>query len=228
MPDRDASENTSQVAQTHHDGAGKPLRLPVIGLLGGIGSGKSTVARAFAQLGCGIVDADALARAALQSDAVRQTLVEWWGSAVLDQAGAVDRAAVARIIFEAPSQKHRLEALIHPRVREGRARLHARFHDDPAIRAIVEDCPLLLETGLDKECDVLVFVEASQVTRLARVMNSRGWSESELLRREKNQMPLDRKRAVANYVVVNDAEACEPSTSVSRVLSLILQSHATD
>ncbi len=200
-----------------------PNTKPVIGLLGGIGSGKSTVAREFARQGCGVIDADELARAALREPNVRDQLVAWWGDAVLDAEGNVDRKAVGRIVFDQPDELRKLESVTHPRVHAGRESARQAMQNDPAIVAIVEDCPLLLESGLDESCDRLILVQASRATRLHRLQRDRGWSESELDRREKNQIPLDTKAQRADDVIDND-ESAEPLVGqVRNVLSRILQ-----
>jgi dephospho-CoA kinase len=200
-----------------------PHRKPVIGLMGGIGSGKSTVARCFAKLGCGVIDADALARHAINEPAVVAQLRAWWGDHVVDANGKVDRAAVSRIVFNAPRERERLEGLVHPRVHAGRAAERARMMRDAGIVAIVEDCPLLLETRLDAECDALVFVDASRDVRLERVRAGRGWSAEELDRREKSQLGLDIKRNRADYVISNEDDEAACQTHVRRVLPQILK-----
>lgn len=195
---------------------------PVIGLLGAPGSGKSYVARRFEALGCAVIDADVLAREALQEPAVRDRLVEWWGERVLDGAEGVDRRAVGRIVFNDREALAALEGLTHPRVGAKRRALRERYQADPAVVAIVEDSPLLMEKGLDAEVGVLVFVEAPWAERLARVRAERGWDEAELARREKNQSPLDTKRRRADYVVQNHKGVSDVLSQVRRVLFLIL------
>jgi len=197
---------------------------PVIGLLGAPGAGKSLVAAQFRELGCAVIDADALAREALQADAVRDQLVAWWGRGVLDSEGRVDRAAVGRIVFGDKTELARLEALTHPTVNQRRRARRAGDRADPSVVAIVEDSPLLLEKGPADECDVLVFVDAPREVRLSRLASSRGWGEAELAGREKNQWPLDTKRARADYVVSNHAGPRETFDATRRVLSQILQS----
>jgi dephospho-CoA kinase len=203
-----------------------PQRKPIIGLVGGIGSGKSLVARQMAGLGCGVIDADQLARAALEQDpAIRTKLVQWWGPKVLKADGQIDRAAVGRIVFDQPHERRRLEDLLHPMVYAGRQRLRARFESDPSILAIVEDTPLLMEKGLDRQCDVIIFVSAPTPQRLQRLALSRGWTAEELARREKTQLPLDIKARRADYVVENSAGEDECLRHVRRVLSQILRDH---
>jgi dephospho-CoA kinase len=94
--------------------------------------------------------------------------------------------------------------------------------DDPDVRAFIWDTPLLLETGLNKQCDAVVFVEAPEASRAARVRENRGWEGAELARREKSQWPLDRKREISDYVISNTADAGFARGQVSDVLSRIL------
>lgn len=195
---------------------------PTIGLLGGPGSGKSLVARQMAALGCAVIDADALAKQALDEPQVMRQITSWWGSGVLSQDGRIDRGKVATIVFTDRAELDRLEALLHPRVFARRDALRQEALGDERARAVVEDCPLLLETGLDRECDVLVFVDAPLEIRLARVREERDWSQQELDRREKNQTPLDIKRLKADYVISNDAGEAHCLEQTRRVLSQII------
>lgn len=173
----------------------------VIGLLGGIGSGKSAVGRILAEEGCVVSDADAVVRDLLNRADIRSELVSWWGEGILKD-GRIDRSSIAELVFADPDQRVRLEGLLHPRVEEERGRL---FAASDHARALVVDAPLLLEAGLDDGCDVLVFVDTPREHRAARVKD-RGWTSEDLDRREKAQWPLDRKREVAHYVLVNDGD----------------------
>lgn len=198
-------------------------RKPVIGLVGGIGAGKSTIARLFERLGCGVIDADVLAGQALQRPAVKRRLKAWWGPAVLTAAGNVDRRRLADITFGHPSQLKRLEGLIHPLVHQARRRLRRRYDRNTRIKAIIEDVPLLLEKGLVGQCDAVVYVRAKRAVRLRRLARSRGWSRHELQRREKAQAPLDKKRRNADYVIDNNADMGDSLSQTRRVLSQILK-----
>jgi dephospho-CoA kinase len=175
--------------------------IPVIGLVGGIGSGKSLVGSMLADLGCLVCHSDELARSALADPAVRDELVRWWGREVLDPSGAVDRRAVAGKVFADPAERKRLEALLHPRIESARRRTFAAA--PPGTRALVIDAPLLLEVGLDRECDAIIYIDSLRVDRLRRLAETRGWDSAELERRESAQWPLDRKRAAAHHVLVN-------------------------
>ena len=180
-------------------------RPAVIGIVGGIGSGKSEVARALGAAGAVVSDSDAEAKAALRDPRVRETLVSWWGPRVLDEGGEVDRGVVASIVFADDAERRRLEALVHPLVHEARRRTLAEATASGAP-ALVVDAPLLLEAGVDRECDTLVFVDAAPEVRAARVLASRGWDEGELRRREAAQWPLDRKRAACAHAIENNSE----------------------
>lgn len=182
-------------------------RKPIIGLAGGVGSGKSYIASLLEDLGCMVIDADASARAALKRNDVKRTLIEWWGEGILDEHGHVDRRQLADRVFDAPDQRKRLEVLIHPLVAADRDEQIRLANADPDVRAVVLDVPLLFEVGLDEKCDRVIFVDAPRATRLKRVSEQRGWTEKELDRREKNQLPLDTKRAKAHNVISNDSES---------------------
>lgn len=195
----------------------------VIGLAGGVGAGKSAVARAFAAIGCVVADSDKAAKEALDRDDVKAQLVAWWGSDVLDAQGRVDRSKVAQIIFEDDTARKKLEALVHPIVRLSRKELIAMAKAAHGPAAIL-DSPLLFEAGLENECDAVVFVEAPREVRLERVRNSRGWDEKELLRREKKQLSLDAKRKRSDYCIVNDAQTDtgQLQTQAEHILEQIL------
>lgn len=193
----------------------------VIGVAGGIGSGKSSVARAFAALGCLVIDSDAEVRLLLARDEVKREIVSWWGGGVLNGAGEVDRGAVARIVFTDPVQRERLEGLLHPMLRTNREAMKRRARDAGAP-ALILDAPLLFEAGLDRECDAIVFVDAPREVRLARVREGRGWSEEELDRREKSQLPLEEKRSRSDYVLRNDRGHDSLSGEVARLLTQML------
>ena len=195
-----------------------PLRKPVLGLLGGPGAGKSHLASVLEALGAGVVDADALARQVLDDPTVRGEIVGWWGPRILQADGSVNRSVVGEIVFASPAELARLESVIHPRVNRLRAEARARFQVDDSVSAIVEDCPLLLERGLEGDCDWLVFVEAADATRLGRVTSKRGWSEQELRRRENHQHPLDIKRGRADYVFNSDADPSAFEAQARRLL----------
>jgi dephospho-CoA kinase len=176
---------------------------PIIGIAGGIGSGKSTVAAMLARLGCVVADSDRDARAVLADPAVRDQLVQWWGRQMLNEDGEVDRSAVAAVVFGDAVQRRRLEQLVHPRVETCRRELFESAGAEAA--ALVIDAPLLIEAGLDQQCDAIIFVESDPEVRRRRVQE-RGWDDTELKKREESQMPLDVKRSRADHLITNDAD----------------------
>jgi dephospho-CoA kinase len=198
-------------------------RKPVIGLAGGIGSGKSAVAEILADLGCVVAHSDEMARAALREPAIREQLVTWWGEGILDEGGEIDRSAVARIVFADPGQRRRLEALTHPWIESRRAEQFAAAPADAP--ALVIDAPLLFEAGLEEQCDAVIFVDTERPVRLARLKAGRGWEEADLGRREDSQLPLDVKRSGADYVIQNDGNLSDLAAQVRLVLSQIVASH---
>lgn len=196
--------------------------LCVIGLTGGVGSGKSTVGAMFRELGACVVESDEIGRHVLCTDEVRRTLREWWGDSVFGPDGLPDRARIADRVFDDPDQRRRLEELLHPLIgRERRRRMElARRRSD--VTAVVIDAPLLFEAGLDRECDAIVFVEAPDSARRRRVATQRGWSEDEWSRREAAQLPVEQKRRRADYVCVNDADLETLKQKVQEIFSQIV------
>ena len=190
---------------------------PVIGLLGGIGSGKSTVARVFKDLGCVVADADADTHRVLAGDEVLDALRERWGGAVIQSDGMADREAISRIVFDDPAERAWLESVVHPRVsRLRKDRFDAASDDTPAL---LLDAPLILEANLHSECDHLVFIECPVEVRQSRVATTRGWDADELARREAVQVSLEEKRSRADDVIMNTGSLAELEKQVRAILS---------
>jgi dephospho-CoA kinase len=200
--------------------SGEPAHRPTIGLVGGIGSGKSAVASILRELGCVVCHSDDLARAAFDDPAIRSTLLAWWGDRVLGPDGSIDRAGIAKIVFADESERRRLESLVHPWIE--RTRRAAFAAAPPQTRGFVIDAPLLLEVGLDRECDAVVFVDAPHAERARRVERHRRWNVDELDRREAVQWSLDRKRAAADHVIRNAGDLSALRAATLRVFDAIL------
>jgi dephospho-CoA kinase len=177
----------------------------VIGLAGGVASGKSLVAGVLADLGAAVIDSDRMAHEELENPEVIATFRQWWGPQVCTPSGAIDRAAMADVIFNRPDERARMEAYLYPRLEERRVKLMNRYCRDAAVTAIVLNSPLLYDVGLDRVCDTVIFVSCEREQRVQRVADSRGWTEAELDRREKLQKPLDEKERLADHVVINDS-----------------------
>jgi len=196
---------------------------PVIGIAGGVGAGKSTVAAELARLGCLVIDADALGHELLGSADVRDALRRRWGGDIFDAAGTVRRERLAEIVFGDPAALAELNRLLHPRMRqEIKARI-GRGQADPACPAVVLDAAVLFEAGWDDLCTHLVFVETPDELRARRVEQQRGWDEPTWRRREKSQLPLDRKAAGCLYCVRNSSDVSHLRNEVRNLLHQIVQ-----
>jgi dephospho-CoA kinase len=179
----------------------------MIGLTGGIGSGKSAVASRLAELGATVIDSDRLARKAVAagSDGLAE-VVKAFGPDVLTEEGELDRAAVARLVFADPEQRHRLEEIIHPRVRDQVAALVAAAAPDAIV---VNDVPLLVESGLAAAYDLVLVVLATEETRIDRLTRDRGMPEAEVRARFAAQATDEQRRAVADIVIDNNGSLDE-------------------
>ena len=176
----------------------------LVGLTGNIGSGKSTVARLFEERGATIIDADVLARRAVEPGTVGlRRLVELWGEGILSPDGALDRAALRHIVFEAPEELERLNAIVHPEVERLR---DAEFQAAVARgeQVVVYDVPLLFERHLADRFDVIVLVDAPRPLRLERLVRDRDLREDEAMAMIAAQMPAELKRARADFIIDND------------------------
>jgi dephospho-CoA kinase len=174
-----------------------------VGLTGNIASGKSTVAGVWRGLGARVIDADELARRAVDpgSPALAR-IVERWGEGVLDARGGLDRAAMRARVFADPAERAALESIIHPRVAELRdAELRAAEAAGDAV--VVADIPLLFEVGLQSEFDLVVLVHAPAEVRLERIVRDRGLDAAAARKMIDAQMPSERKRSLADIVIDN-------------------------
>ncbi len=192
--------------------------MKTIGLVGGVASGKSLAAKALADLGATVLDADRTGHAVLAEDPdVRKALVVRWGPGILSADGKVDRAALALRIFAdnetGAADREFLEEQLHPRIRQRliRERGQAAAAGKPAV---VLDAPLLLEAGWGPMCDFILMVDSSRELRLQRA-KARDWTEAEFDRREAAQWPVDEKRRHANIVVPNRGSADELRAAIA-------------
>lgn len=176
----------------------------LVGLTGNIASGKSTVARLLAARGATIIDADELARRAVEpgSPALR-AIVARWGDVLLSADGTLDRAALRQIVFANPAELEALNLIVHPEVRRLRDEqvAAARARND---RVVVCDIPLLYEQAMENEFARVILVDAPQDVRLERLMRDRGLSRDDAMLMIVAQMPAELKRARADIVVEND------------------------
>jgi len=175
-----------------------------VGLTGGIGSGKSEVARLLAQHGAVVIDADALAREAVAPGTPGlAAVVEAFGEEILAADGSLDRARLGRLDFEDAEARSALEAIVHPYVARRSAELMAAA---PADAVVVYDVPLLVEKQLQGDFDVVVVVEADDQERVRRLVNARGMTEPDARSRIAAQAGREQRRAVADVVIDNSGD----------------------
>jgi dephospho-CoA kinase len=188
----------------------------LVGLTGGIGSGKSTVARMLEERGAVVFDADLLAREAVEPGTPGHTaVIERFGADVLAPGGELDREALASIVFADPSARRDLEQIVHPEVRRLFAEGSEAYHDTERI--VVFSAPLLVESGMHTAFEILVVVSATVATQIERLMRQRGMSEAAIRARIDAQAPLEDKAAVADFLVDNGGTLAELESQVERL-----------
>ncbi len=187
-----------------------------IGLTGGIGSGKSTVAGLLAARGARIVDADRIAREVVEPGTPGlDAVVAAFGAGVLTPEGALDRPALAAVVFADPDARRRLDGIVHPLVRARAAELVAAAPPDAVV---VQDVPLLVETGQGASYDLVLVVQADLATRVRRLVG-RGLSEDDARARIAAQATDEQRRAVADVVLDNSGTVEELEAQVDRFWS---------
>jgi dephospho-CoA kinase len=188
----------------------------LVGLTGGIGSGKSTVARMLEERSAVVFDADLLAREAVEPGTPGHTaVIERFGADVLAPGGELDREALASIVFADPSARRDLEQIVHPEVRRLFAEGSEAYHDTDRI--VVFSAPLLVESGMHTAFEILVVVSATVATQIERLMRQRGMSEPAIRARIDAQAPLEEKAAVADFLVDNEGTLAELQSQVERL-----------
>ncbi|MEU3194703.1 dephospho-CoA kinase [Streptomyces sp. NPDC006992] len=191
-----------------------------VGLTGGIGSGKSEVARLFAECGAVVVDADRIAREVVEPGTPGlAAIVDEFGAEVLTPEGRLDRPRLAALVFADPERRAALNAIVHPLVGERSAELEraARQADPDAV--VVHDVPLLVENGLAQLYDTVVVVDAAAETRLDRLVRLRGTDEDEARARMAAQAGREERLAVADLVIDNNGPLAELAPRVREIWS---------
>ncbi|HXL45545.1 MAG TPA: dephospho-CoA kinase [Candidatus Binatia bacterium] len=200
-----------------------PRRFLLVGLTGGIATGKSTVSEILRQLGGEIIDADRLARDVVEPEqpAWKQIVAEF-GRGVVTAEGALDRKRLGAIVFADPERRKRLEAITHPAIR---ARFQARL-DELAAQGfagiVVFDAPVMIESGNYKNMDRLVVVVTDDATQAARLQERDGTDEAEGRRKIASQMPLAEKAKLADYVIDNSGAPEATAAEVRRVFAALM------
>jgi dephospho-CoA kinase len=195
----------------------------LVGLTGNIASGKSTVSQMLSERGATIIDADVLARRAVERGTpAYQRIVERWGDAVLAPDGHLDRAALRGIVFSDPQELEHLNAIVHPEVERMRDRL-VREALERGDRIVVCDIPLLFERHLGENFDRIILVDAPRPLRLERLVKDRGLRETEAMEMITAQMPAELKRARADIVIDNDGTLTKLEQDVAAAWAALLQ-----
>jgi len=194
-----------------------------VGLTGGIGAGKTSVARAFAALGAIVIDADAAARAVVEPGTPAFAAVaERWPETIRN--GALDRGQLAGIVFADAGEREALEAIVHPAVRALAIVLERAA---PADAVVVHDVPLLFESGFARQCDATVVVVADEKLRLERTAERTGLEPPEIRRRMRAQIDPERAMELADYTILNDGTIAELETGVREVWDDLAERAAT-
>ena len=202
------------------------MAMVVIGVTGGVGTGKSTVADLFHAFGAAVLDADAIAHELMEpTGLVWRKIVQAFGEEVLNRDGTINRARLASIVFSDRKRRRELEAIVHPQVlrRITQALRRLRSLEAPRrVRAVVLDIPLLVETGTQRMVDVLVVVTAPPKIQRERLQRQHGWSDEEVSRRVAAQWGVSAKAALADYVVDNGDGRGATRTQVKRIWNRLL------
>ena len=183
-----------------------PSRKPIVGIIGGIAAGKSTVAAEFGKLGCAVISADVIARQLLNEPPVRDEIVRLFGRGVLKPSGEIDRGRLAQEVFANPEKLSKLNEVIHPRVLQRTEELVAKYNQCEHARAIVLDMPLLIEVGWADRCDRLVFVKCDAQRRADRAKRAGFLDEQEIKIRENFQISVDKKAKLADNTIDNNSD----------------------
>lgn len=194
-----------------------------MGLIGGVGSGKSSVARRVAaRRSIDIVDGDQAGHAVLLDPAVKQQLREQFGDTIFDASGEVIRPALGRLVFgdsaEHRTRREALERIVHPRIRHALETQINSSRSRADLDAVLLDAAVMLEAKWNDICDCVAFIDVPRDERLRRVVASRGWSEQEFQRREASQLSVADKRRASDVVIDNSADLDTAADQLERAI----------
>ncbi|MCW5797982.1 MAG: Dephospho-CoA kinase [Nitrospira sp.] len=190
----------------------------LVGLTGGVATGKSTVAKMFERCGAFVIDADALAHQVMEpGKPAWRAIVDTFGKAVLHPDRTLNRQTLGAIVFRHPAKLRRLEQIIHPRVAREQARLTRQAGRKDPNAVVIYDVPLLYEAGIDKRVDTIIVVTADRDTQIARLKQRNGFTRAEAIRRIRSQMPIKQKAAAADYLLDGTAPRSRLFAQVRRL-----------
>lgn len=206
--------------------------IPVIGLVGGVGSGKSAIACWLGtRLNVSIVDGDVIGHQVLGILETKEAIRRCFGDSVFDEQGEVNRKGLGQRVF-GDSPEHRqsradLEQIVHPVIREEIKQQIESARMSGKSEVVILDAAVLLEAGWNELCDAVIFVESSEQARLERVANNRGWDQKTLLAREASQMKLEKKRSASDAVIDNSGTLDESGLQLRQIIERIKKEHNT-
>jgi dephospho-CoA kinase len=202
---------------------GNPTQKPLIGIIGGIASGKSTVAAEFGKLGCAVISADAIVHELLGKPWVREEVIRLFGPGVLNACGGLDRQRLAAIVFADAQRLSALNQVIHPHVFRRTEELIAQYNEDNHVKAIVLDMPLLVEVGWADRCDRVIFVDCDRKQRIARAVRKGLLNEKDIEIRENSQISLDKKAKLADNTLDNNSDFATLVRQIQDIFSHIIK-----
>jgi dephospho-CoA kinase len=195
---------------------------PVIGILGGMCSGKSTAAKELGKMGCAVIDADEIAHKLLDDKTIRAEVVRLFGKEILDLEGKINRASLANVVFSDSVKLSKLTDILHPKVLTQVEELINQFNSQPQAKAIVLDMPLLVEVGWKKRCDYIIFIDCAPQKRLERAKKTGFFDADSLKIRENFQISLDKKKRIADNIVDNNSDLSGLSKQIACIFSSIM------
>ena len=179
----------------------------LVGITGGMGSGKTLAASIFHELGAHILDADVICRKLVEpGQPALKEISECFGKSIIDEFGNLDRKKIAQVIFYDPKKKNDLENILHPRVFEFENLEYKNISQKHPKALVIVDAALLIESGNYKKMDKVIVVKANKKTQIERVLAQRGWNYNEVVARIKNQMPIAEKIKYAYFVLDNSLD----------------------
>jgi len=189
--------------------------------MGGIGSGKSTVAAEFVKLGCKVIDADKIAHELLDRKTIKEKIATSFGRDVIDSKGNIDHKRLGKIVFADCDNLTILNEIIHPLVIERVEELLEKYNRQNQVKAIVLDMPLLVEVGWNRRCDKLIFVDCEHKIRAERA-KKKDFDKNQIKNREKFQISLDNKLSIADNTVENNSDFSALVRQIADIFSDIM------
>ena len=179
-------------------------RIKVIGITGGIASGKSTIAKMLESLGASVINADEICHRLINTKSISQKIINRWGDHIQDKYGRIERDKLGEIVFSDRKEISTLNKMIHPEAIKRIKNRITKLRNQSTTVAIVLDAALLVESDLIDICDIILFVDTRKNTCKERVKNSRKWPTGEITKREKFQRSLREKKKIADIVICNN------------------------